>query len=84
MRGVIMLVMLAALSACKVAEDAIACAASDYWECPVDAVVVESLKANSYAVSGCEKEMHVSCKGPSDGCIIKAGEKVLPTRQCIE
>lgn len=84
MRGVVLLVMLATLSACKVAEDAIACAASDYWGCPVDAVVVESLGANSYAVSGCEKEMQVSCKGAADGCIIKAGEEVLPTRQCIE
>lgn len=84
MRRVILLVMLATLSACKASEEAIACAASDYWECPVDAVVVESLGANSYAVSGCEKEMHVSCKGPSDGCIIKADAGVLPTRQCIE
>jgi len=84
MRGVILLVMLATLSSCKVAEDAIACGASDYWECPLDSVVVESLGANSYAVSGCEKEMHVSCKGPADGCIIKAGSEIFPTRQCIE
>lgn len=79
----LMFVSVAVISGCKRAESIIACASSEELNCPQSAVKVTSLGANQYAVAGCGKAIHVTCKGPADGCLINESRHALNTRICF-
>lgn len=71
-----------ALSGCNKADSVIACAASEKLKCPLKSIQVKSFGTNQYVVSGCGKNIKISCKGPADGCIIDETGKPFPTAKC--
>lgn len=69
---------------CSHAEGIITCAASKEMKCPKESIQVNSLGANQYTVTGCGKKINISCKGPTDGCLINETLKPFNIYQCLK
>jgi len=76
--------LFALLTACDYrAKKLMVCAVSQQWQCPVEAITVQSLGAATYRLTGCSHDETYYCKTPGEGCMTAAPNRnILDTSAC--